>query len=88
MMRKRSTNSTASIPQPEVRLNLHVLFLARFKQYEESLRYLSLVIKYFQNHRLIDHHNSPELSDEITQLTIELVTPAGRRILAREAPEL
>jgi hypothetical protein len=30
--------------QPEVRLNLYVLFVARFKQYEDALRYLSLII--------------------------------------------
>ncbi len=30
--------------QPEIRLNLYVLFVVRFKQYEEVLRYLSLII--------------------------------------------
>ncbi len=59
---------------PEIRLNLYVLFVARFKQYEESLRYLSLIIRYFQKHRLITHQNAPELSDNIEQLVMELVT--------------
>ncbi len=60
--------------QPEIRINLYVLFIARFKQYEQGLTYLSLIIKYFQNHRLLDHHNAPELSDKIDHLIIELIT--------------
>ena len=59
---------------PEIRLNLYVLFVAHFKQYETSLRYLSLIIRYFQNHRLLDHHNAPELSENIEQLVMELIT--------------
>ncbi len=60
--------------QPEIRLNLYVLFVARFKQYEDALRYLSLIIQYFQNHRLLNQHNAPELSEGIEQLVMELTT--------------
>lgn len=35
--------------QPAIRLNLFVLFVAQFKQYEQSLSYLSAVIQYFQS---------------------------------------
>jgi hypothetical protein len=59
---------------PDIRLNLYVLFVARFKQYKESLRYLSLIIRYFQKHRLLDHHSAPELSENIEQLILELIT--------------
>lgn len=59
---------------PEIRLNLYVLFVARFKQYEESLRHLSLIIRYFQKHRLLNQHNAPELSENIEQLVMELIT--------------
>lgn len=59
---------------PDIRLNLFVLFVARYKQYEESLRNLSDIIRYFQNQRVFNHQNAPELSDEIDQLVIELVT--------------
>ncbi len=59
---------------PEIKLNLYALFVAHFKQYEESLRYLSLIIRYFQQHRLLDHHNSPELSANIDKLIMELIT--------------
>jgi len=59
---------------PEIRLNLYVLFVAHFKQYEQGLSYLTLIIQYFQNHRLHDHDNAPELSDRIEKLTMELIT--------------
>ena len=46
---------------PDIRVNLHVLFVARFKEYEESLRHLTLIIRYFQSHRVFNHENTPEL---------------------------
>ncbi len=60
--------------QPEIRLHLYVLFVARFKQYEQGLRYLSLIIRYFQNHRVLDQQNAPALADGIEKLVLELVT--------------
>ena len=59
---------------PEIRLNLYVLFVTRFTQYEQALSHLSLVIQYFQNHRVIDHHNTPDLSDKIEKIIVELIT--------------
>ncbi len=59
---------------PEIRMNLYVLFVAHFKQYEQGLSYLSLMIQYFQNHRLFNHSNAPELGDRIEKITLELVT--------------
>jgi hypothetical protein len=60
--------------QPQIRLNLYVLFVAHFRKYEDSLRYLSSIIRYFQNHRYFDHENSPDLSEKIDKLLLELVT--------------
>lgn len=60
--------------QPEIKMNLYVLFVARFKQYEDALRYLSLIIHYFQRHRVLTQQNAPELSDDIEQLIMELHT--------------
>jgi hypothetical protein len=72
--KRTAPDGTHQKVHPEIRLNLYVLFVARFKQYEESLRYLSLIIRYFQTYRLINHHEAPELSDNIEQLIMELVT--------------
>jgi hypothetical protein len=60
--------------QPEVRLNMYVLFVANFKQYDQGLMYLSRILQYFQQHPLFTHDNTPSLSNEIEQLVIELVT--------------
>ena len=60
--------------RPEIRLNLYVLFVARFKQYEQGLSYLSAIIKYFQSHQLLNQQNAPELDESIEQLSIELIT--------------
>lgn len=59
---------------PEVRLNLYVLFVAHHKKYEDSLRSLSWVIQYFQGHRLLNHQNTPALSEDVDHLVLELVT--------------
>lgn len=59
---------------PEIRLNLYVLFAARYKVYEQGLSKLSAIMHYFQRHRVLDHANSPALSDRIDKLTVELVT--------------
>jgi len=70
----RSTDGDPQKTQPDIRLNLYVLFAVRFKQYEDGLSNLSLIIRYFQQHRVFNHQNAPELSDDIEQLVMELIT--------------
>lgn len=72
--RRISANGTHQNVQPAIRLNLYVLFVARYSQYEDALHALSLIIRYFQNHRLFTHPDAPELSENIERLTIELIT--------------
>jgi Pvc16 N-terminal domain len=67
-------NGKVARVSPEIRINLYILFVARFKQYEQGLSYLSLIIQYFQGHRTLDHTNAPELDKRIDQLTLELTT--------------
>lgn len=59
---------------PEIRLNLYVLFAARFKAYEQGLNHLAMVIRFVQQHRALDHINTPALSPQIDKLVLELVT--------------
>src|SRR4051812_43749152 len=61
--------------QPDIRLNLDILFVARFKQYEQSLALISQIVQFFQNSRVFDHRNSPSLDDRIDKLVLELITP-------------
>lgn len=60
---------------PEININLHVLFVAKFKDYEQGLHYLSLIIHYFQANHYLDKQNAPELGKSIDHLTLELNTP-------------
>ncbi|CAD5372259.1 conserved hypothetical protein [Rubrivivax sp. A210] len=62
--------------EPEIRLNLSLLLVARFPDdYLQALHHLSRVIRYFQNHRVFNPANAPDLPDGISQLVLELVTP-------------
>ena len=57
---------------PDIAVNLLVLFVVRFDDYRQSMKFLSLIIKFFQRTRIIDRSNTPSLSPEIDRLTIEL----------------
>jgi len=59
---------------PEIRLNLYLLFVARFKAYERGLNLLALVLRYFQTHRALDRASHPALPAEVDKLVCELVT--------------
>jgi hypothetical protein len=60
--------------QPDIRLILYVLFVARFKQYEASWQHLSKIIEHLQTHRVFEPESSPDLPAGIEKLVIELVT--------------
>ncbi len=59
---------------PEIKLNVFVLFVAHFTRYEESLRYLSRIIQYFQRHPVFNGQNTPTLSDRLDPLNVDLIT--------------
>jgi hypothetical protein len=69
-----STNGVSESVQPEIRINLYVLFVAQFTQYEQSLKYLSRIVQHFQTHRAFDQKNAPDLSQRIDRLALELIT--------------
>lgn len=60
--------------QPDIRMNLYILFVARFKQYDQAWSHLSRIIEYFQTHRILDRQSAPDLADGIERLTMELIT--------------
>lgn len=59
---------------PDVRLNLRLLFVARFKAYAQGLNQLALVIRFFQGQPVFDHANTPSLPTAVEKLTFELLT--------------
>jgi hypothetical protein len=60
--------------QPPIRLNLYLLFVARFKDYERILFNLSRVIQFFQRHPVFVRETTPELPATIDRLVMELIT--------------
>ncbi|UII31378.1 DUF4255 domain-containing protein [Fulvivirga ulvae] len=60
---------------PEIRLELLVLFISKFSDYNQALNFLSYVIRFFQANKNFNQQSSPKLSDEnIDKLVIELVS--------------
>jgi hypothetical protein len=59
--------------QPPLSFNLNVLFAGLFNQYEESLKFLSDTIYFFQAKPLFNAQNSPDLDPKIAQLTLEVL---------------
>jgi hypothetical protein len=62
------------VVQPQLRLNLHVLFAARFQQYDEALRYLSLILTHFQARPSFTASEYPGLDPRIEKLSVELLS--------------
>lgn len=54
-------------------LNFHLLFIANFKDYIDSLKVLSLTLKFFRSYRVFTQQRFPALSSDIQQLSTELV---------------
>ncbi|MDH4473250.1 MAG: DUF4255 domain-containing protein [Fluviicola sp.] len=59
---------------PSIRVNMLILFVSKFSNYEQSLKFLSLIIKCFQNTPVFNHENTPTLNPEIERLRMELIT--------------
>jgi hypothetical protein len=72
--RRTLPDGTTQKIKPAIHLNLYVLFVARFKDYKQSLRYISLILQFFLSRRVLDHESTPALSDRIEKLTMELLT--------------
>lgn len=58
--------------EPELKLNLYVLFAANFTHYDQALKYISYVLTCFQAHPLFTADTYPALAPAIGKLTLEL----------------
>lgn len=75
LYRRTADSGEALVIQPEIRLNLYVLFVAHFIQYEDALANLSLIIQHFQKYRRFQGEQEPTLAQAgIEQLILELTT--------------
>jgi hypothetical protein len=71
---RQAEDGTHQRVQPDIRLILYILFVARFKQYESAWEHLSKIIEHFQTTRVFDHETAPDLPASIEKLVLELVT--------------
>jgi len=60
--------------EPEIKLNLHLLFAANFKQYDQGLRQLSHVLVFFQAHPVFTRERYAGLDPHIEKLGVDLLT--------------
>jgi hypothetical protein len=57
---------------PSLKINLSLAFVANFRQYDQALRHLSLVLTHFQSHPSFTPDEFPGLDARIERLNVEL----------------
>ncbi|MBW1297058.1 DUF4255 domain-containing protein [Aquimarina litoralis] len=68
-------NGIKTQANPEIRIELLILFVSKFNKYDQALKFLSHLIKFFQVNRIFDPLNAPQLSEEnIEKLIVELIS--------------
>jgi hypothetical protein len=65
-------NGQHVVKEPELKLNLNVLFAANFTVYKEALKHISYTLTYFQTHPAFTPDGFPGLDPRIEKLTLEL----------------
>lgn len=72
---KNGSYQTNGGMNPPMHFSLYLMFVANFPDpnYLEALRYLSLVLEYFQGMRVFDKSNSPSLSANVDKVSMEYV---------------
>lgn len=58
--------------EPEIKLNLHVLFAANFKQYDQALKFIAHVITFFQVHPVFAGSRDAALDPRIEKMMVDL----------------
>lgn len=78
---RKQANGRVETVNPEIRLNLYILFIANFVRttvntdgYQDGLTTLSNVVRFFQKKPYFNHSNTPGLDTNIEKLVIELYT--------------
>lgn len=68
----RLTGGKHVLLEPPLKLNLHILYAARFSHYDQALRYLAYVLTFFQSHPSFTPEAYPGLDGRIEKLSAEL----------------
>ncbi|MDX1671513.1 MAG: DUF4255 domain-containing protein [Balneolaceae bacterium] len=59
---------------PEIRVNLFLLFVARFSKYDEAVKAVSNVISFFQGRNVFERTQYPTMDPSIDKLIFEMQT--------------
>jgi hypothetical protein len=73
-------NGHHSIMEPQLKVNLYVLFAAYYRRYDAALRSISHVLTYFQGHPSFAAEEYPGLSEGISKLVVELQSPTYEQL--------
>ena len=65
-------NGRHVVKPPELRLNLHVMFAANLRLYEESLKYIAYILTFFQANPAFTPDGFPGLDARVEKLLLEL----------------
>ncbi len=68
----RRSNGEIGYINPEIRLNLYLLFAANHKNYDDSLKAISNVIAFFQANSVFRPETHPALAPEVKKLIFDL----------------
>jgi hypothetical protein len=68
------TDGRHVVREPELKVNLHLLFAANFKQYDQGLRQLSHLLTFFQAHTLFTRERYAGLDPRIEKLGVDLIS--------------
>jgi hypothetical protein len=58
--------------QPEVRLNVYLLFAANFATYATAIRYLGWTVAFFQTKRVFSPRNTPAMNPALSDVAVDL----------------
>lgn len=72
--RRQQPDGSQVAAAPELALNLHVLFVARYRRYAHGLDRLAAVIEFLQQHPVINRASAPALPPDVETLMVEFVT--------------
>lgn len=67
-------NGQVSFVNPELHLNLFVLFASNHNDHTEALKLLSHIVRFFQGKYVFENHESPQMGEEIEKLIVDLYT--------------
>ena len=68
----RADNGALGYANPEIRLQLHLLFVANFKDHDDSIKNISSVISFFQSNNVFTPAKHPDLHENIKKIIFEL----------------